>query len=86
MPKALVFHTVDDVDHWLNSPKREEIFKGVLEDIETFVCLEDPNKVGLSANILDMEKFNNIMASEEGAAAMKHDGVHADTVQLFLKS
>ncbi len=26
MATYLAFHEVDDVDHWLNSPKREEVF------------------------------------------------------------
>ena len=30
-------HDVDDVEHWLASPKREEIFKDVTRDIITFV-------------------------------------------------
>jgi hypothetical protein len=27
MPTLLVFHEVDDVDEWLKSPRREEIFE-----------------------------------------------------------
>jgi antibiotic biosynthesis monooxygenase (ABM) superfamily enzyme len=26
MPTLIVFHEVDDVDHWLASPKRKEYF------------------------------------------------------------
>jgi hypothetical protein len=26
MATYLAFHEVDDVDHWLNSPRREEVF------------------------------------------------------------
>ena len=31
MATMLILHDVDDVDHWLNSPKREELF-GPLRD------------------------------------------------------
>ena len=50
-------HDVDDVEHWLASPKREEIFKDVTRDIITFVHPTEPNKVGVSMNITDMDSF-----------------------------
>lgn len=85
MPKVIVFHEVDDVAHWLASLKRAEVFEGVMEDITTFVHPTHPNLVGLSGTILDMEKFEKIMASEAGAAAMKYDGVRPDTIQMFVE-
>lgn len=84
--RVIVFHEVDDVSHWLASPKREGVFKGVMEDILTFVHPAQPNMVGLSGTILDMSNFEAVMASEAGAAAMKHDGVRPGTVQLFVES
>lgn len=85
MPKAIAIHEVDDVAHWLASPKREEVFEGVMEDITTFVHPTNPNLVGLTGTILDMGKFEDIMASEAGAAAMKHDGVRPGTIQMFIE-
>lgn len=85
MPKAIAIHEVNDVAHWLASPKREEVFEGVMEDITTFVHPTNPNLVGLTGTILDMGKFEDIMASEAGAAAMKHDGVRPDTIQMFIE-
>jgi hypothetical protein len=29
MPKLIATHEVDDVTHWLSSPKREEVFGSV---------------------------------------------------------
>jgi len=84
--KAIFFHEVDDVSHWLASPKREEVFAGVMEDILTFVHPEKPNLVGLSGSILDMTKFEAVMASEAAGAAMKHDGVRPGTVELLIES
>jgi hypothetical protein len=37
MPKLIVTHEVDDIEHWLASPKREEVFGGVATNIRTFV-------------------------------------------------
>ncbi|MEP0521138.1 MAG: hypothetical protein ABJO09_17140 [Hyphomicrobiales bacterium] len=83
--KAIIFHEVDDVAHWLASPKREEVFAGVMEDILTFVHPAQPNTVGLSGTILDMTKFEAVMASEAAGEAMKHDGVRPGTVQLLVE-
>ncbi|GAB5510567.1 MAG: hypothetical protein Rhims3KO_19680 [Hyphomicrobiales bacterium] len=83
--KAIIFHEVDDVSHWRASPMREKVFAGVMEDILTFVHPAQPNMVGLSGTILDMTKFEAVMASEAAAAAMKHDGVRPGTVQLLVE-
>jgi hypothetical protein len=85
MPKMIVTHEVDDVAHWLASPKREEVFSGVAKDITTFVHPGAPNRVALSMEVADMDAFDSVMKSEAGAAAMKHDGVRPDTIDVFLK-
>jgi hypothetical protein len=85
MPKMIVTHEVDDVPHWLASPKREEVFSGVAKEITTFVHLGAPNRVALSMEVADMDAFDAVMKSEAGAAAMKHDGVRPDTIDVFLK-
>jgi hypothetical protein len=54
MPKLLVTHEVDDVAHWLASPKREEVFAGVATNITTFVHPSVPNRVALSMDVADM--------------------------------
>jgi hypothetical protein len=47
MPTLLVFHEVDDVDHWLASPKREELFGPLGMTARTFRDPEGSNRVGL---------------------------------------
>ena len=42
MPKLIATHEVDDVVHWLASPKREEVFAGVATNITTFVHPSTP--------------------------------------------
>ena len=85
MPKVISTHEVDDVAHWLASPKREEIFGGVVKNICTFVHPTDPNKVGLTMDIADMGAFEAILQSEAGAAAMKHDGVRPETIIVLIE-
>jgi hypothetical protein len=80
MPTLLVFHEVDDVDHWLASPKREEVFGPLGITIRTFRDPEGSNRVGLIAEIPDMAAFQEIMESEVGADAMKFDGVRPETL------
>jgi len=85
MPKIISTHEVDDVAHWLASPKREEVFSGVAKNICTFIHPTDPNKVGLTMEIADMGAFEAILQSDAGAAAMKHDGVRPETVVVLIE-
>jgi hypothetical protein len=86
MPKVISTHEVDNIAHWLASPKREEVFSGVAKNICAFVHPTDPNKVGLTMEIADMGAFEAILHSEAGAAAMKHDGVRPETVVVLIES
>ena len=86
MPKLVATHEVDDVSHWLKSPKREEVFGSVVTNIRTFVCPGKPNRVALSMDVADMAAFEAIMKSEAGAAAMKYDGVRPETLVVFVES
>lgn len=85
MPKLVATHEVDDVAHWLASPKREEVFGGVATNIATFVHPGAPNRVALSMDVADMAAFDAVMKSEAGAAAMKYDGVRPETLEVFLE-
>ena len=85
MPKLIATHEVDDVAHWLASPKREEVFGGVATNITTFVLPGDSNRVALSMEVADMDAFDAVMKSEAGAAAMKHDAVRPETLVVYLE-
>ena len=86
MPKLIATHEVDDVAHWLSSPKRAEVFGSVATDICTFVDPSNPNRVGLSMDVADMDAFQAIMASDAGAEAMKYDGVRPATLVVLVAS
>jgi hypothetical protein len=85
MPKLVITHEVDDVAHWLASPKREEVFAGVASSITTFVHPSEPNRVALSMEVSDMAAFDKVIASEAGAGAMKYDGVRPETIVVYTK-
>jgi len=85
MPTLLIFHEVDDVEHWLSSPKREEIFGPLGITVRTFIDPTKSQRVGLIAEVPDMETFQRIMESETAAEAMKFDGVRPETVLTLVE-
>ena len=85
MATYLAFHEVDDVDHWLNSPKRAEIFGPMGITARTFHDPEGSNRVGLIFEIPDMAAFQEFLQSEAGAEAMKHDGVRPETIVMLTE-
>lgn len=83
MTTNLVLHEVDDVEHWFNSPKREEAFGPLGITARPFRDPEGSNRVGLIAEIPDMAVFEELMHTEAAADAMKHDGVHPETLLIL---
>lgn len=85
MATLVIFHEVDDVDHWLASPKRQEVFGPLGITVRTFVDPQKSNRVGLIAEVPDMAAFQSVMESEAAAEAMRHDGVRADTLVMLVE-
>jgi hypothetical protein len=87
MPLVIAYHDVDDVQHWLASPKREEVFGPLgVTDIRTFIDPQGSNRVGLLMEIPDLDAVMAMMQSKEGADAMAHDGVHPDSLVILTAS
>lgn len=84
MATILVFHEVDDVEHWLSSPKRQEVFGRMGITGRLFTDPAKTNRVGLLLEVPDIEALQRFMESGEAAEAMRFDGVRPDTV-LFLE-
>jgi hypothetical protein len=82
----IAFHEVDDVDHWLRSPKREELMGSLGMTVRTFVDPEKSNRVGLILEVPDMAAFQQMMGSETAAEAMKFDGVRPETMVILSES
>ncbi|SPH17873.1 hypothetical protein DEA8626_01401 [Defluviimonas aquaemixtae] len=85
MPKLIATHEVDDVAHWLASPKRDEVFAGLAKDLTTFVLPGDSNRVALSMDVADMDALDAMMKSDRGAEAMKYDGVRPETIVMYIE-
>ncbi len=86
MPTLIAFHEVDDLEHWLSSSKRAEVFGPLGITMRTFRDPEGSNRVGLMADVPDMAAFQELMESEAGADAMKHDGVRPETLVILTET
>jgi hypothetical protein len=85
MRTVLVLHEVDDVDSWLSSPTRREMFGPFGITARTFVDPERPNRVGLVVETPSMELFREAMESTGAVRAMRRDGVRVETVQVLIE-
>jgi hypothetical protein len=87
LPTIVVHHDVDDTEHWLSSPKREEFFGSLgITNIRTFTNPQNPTQVGLVLDVPDLDALVAALQTPEAAAAMQHDGVHPDSVVLLVES
>ena len=87
MPRVVAVHEVRDVQHWLSSPKREEVFGplGVTE-IKTYVDPEGSKRVAVAMNVSDMDAVMAFMDTQEAADVMEHDGVIPETLSILVES
>lgn len=86
MPTVIAHHDVTDTEHWLASPKREEVFGPLgVTNIRTFVNPDNPKQVGLLMEIPDMGAVMDFMQTQEAADAMAHDGVLPETLVLLVE-
>jgi hypothetical protein len=87
MATLLVFHEVDDVDHWAASPKREEFFGPMGIKVRTFRDPTNPNRVGLIFDgVSDLETFEQGLQTDAAADAMKYDGVRPETIVTLVET
>ena len=85
VPTLIAFHEVDDVEHWLGSPKRDELFRPLGITARTFVDPEGSNRTGVILDVPDMDVFQQAMESEAAAEAMAFDGVRQDTLVILAE-
>ena len=86
MTTLLAFHDVDDVDHWLSSPQREELFGHIGVTARTFVDADRSRRTGVILEVPDMAKFEEGMASDAARVAMEADGVRPETLVILTEA
>ncbi len=87
MPTVIAHHEVKDKEHWLASPKREEVFGPLgVTNIRTFVDPENPTRVAVLMDVADMDVVMAAMQTEALAEAMEYDGVLGDTLVILVEA
>ncbi len=87
MPTVFFYHVVKDKDHWLASPKREEVLGPLgVTNIRLFVDPENPTRVGGLMDIPDMDAVMTAMQTEAGAEAMAYDGILPETLVILVEA
>ena len=83
--QVIATHDVDDVTHWFNSPERAAFFGARGMKVTAF---RDPGGDSKSVAVLietpDMDTLQAALATPEAAKAEKSDGVHPDTIKIFV--
>ncbi len=85
MPTLLVIHEVDDVDHWLASPKRDEFFAPLGVTVRPFRDANGSDLVALIVETPDMATWEQALQSAEAAEAMRNDGVRPSTLVSMVE-
>ena len=86
MATYIAFHEVDEVDHWVHSPKRQELVGPMGITGQLFTDTAKSNRVAVILEIPDMAAFQELLQSEAGADAMKFDGVRPETMVIFERA
>ncbi len=87
MPTLIGYHEVKDTQHWLASPKREEVFGPLgVTNIRTFVDQENPTRVAVLMDVADMDAVMAAMQTPAMADAMEYDGVLPETLVILTEA
>ena len=87
MPTVVAYHHVTDTDHWLASPKREEVFGPLgVTNIRTFVDPQDRTRVAVLMDVADMDVVMAAMETPAMGEAMAYDGVLPETLVLMVEA
>lgn len=86
MPTLIGHHDIKETEHWLASPKREDLFGPLgVTSTRTFVDPQNPTHVAVRMDVPDIDACTAAMQSEAAAAAMEHDGVLPETLVMLVE-
>jgi hypothetical protein len=87
MPTVIGHHNVKDTDHWLASPKREEVFGPLgVTNIRTFVNPQNRTQVAVLMDVADLDVVMAAMENQAMADAMEYDGVLPETLVILVEA
>ena len=87
MPTVIGYHHITKgKEHWLSSPKREEVFGPLgVTNIRTFVDPQNPSQVAVLMDVSDLDAVMAEMQNPAMAEAMAYDGVVPETLVLLIE-
>lgn len=86
MPTVIAHHDVKDKDHWLTSPRREEVFGPLgVTNIRTFTDPQNPTRVAVLMDVADMDAVMDAMQTQAMADAMAYDGVLPESLVILVE-
>jgi len=87
MPRVIIHHNVKDRALWLASEVRDAAFssQGITE-LRTYIDPTNPQRVGLTANVPDLDALLAFLQTDEAAQAEATDGVLPETVVMLVES
>jgi hypothetical protein len=87
VPTVVAYHDiVKNKNHWLSSPKRDEVFGPVgVTNIRTFVDPQDSSKVAIVMDVADMDALMTAMQQPAAGEAMESDGVATETIRFLIE-
>ena len=87
MPTVIAHHDVKDLEHWLASPKREEVFGPLgVTNIRTFVDPQNPSRVAVLMDVADLDAVMAAMPGKAMSEAMAYDGVLPETLVILVEA
>ncbi len=87
MPTVIAHHDVKDTEHWLTSPRREEVFGPLgVTNIRTFTDPQNPSRVAVLMDVADMDAVMAAMQTDAMAQAMVNDGVLPETLVILVEA
>jgi hypothetical protein len=85
MSTLIVTHEVEDVSHWLESPRREEFFGPRGFSHRTFVDPDNSNLVGLIVECPSLDALHEALQAQGADEAMKFDRVRPDALRILVE-
>jgi hypothetical protein len=86
MPTVIGYHEIKDAQHWLSSPKREQLFGPIgITKIRTFVDPQNPTRAAVLMDVPDLDALQAVMQTQEARDAMEYDGVLPETLVMLLE-
>ena len=86
MPTVIAYHDVKDPESWLASTLRADKFAEIgVTNLRTFASPDYPNKVGLLADVPDMDALLAALQTPDWGEAMVNDGVLPESVVLLVE-